>query len=48
MNIHEKEVDIIAGRVTVKVPERRSNLKDTTGHKNFMKDSKNLVSNFLL
>jgi spectrin beta len=48
VNIRQKEVQDLWGKVTAKALERRSHPKDAVVHQNFMNNSKNLVSNIVI
>jgi len=48
VNIRQKEVQDLWGKVTAKALERRSRLEDAVGHQIFMNSSKNLVSSIVI
>jgi spectrin beta len=47
VNVRQKEVQDLWGKVKAKALERRSRLEDAVGHQIFMNSSKNLVSNIV-
>jgi spectrin beta len=47
VNIRQKEVQDLWGKVKAKALERRSRLEDAVGHQIFMNSSKNLVSSIV-
>jgi spectrin beta len=47
VNVRQKEVQDLWGKVKAKARERRSRLEDAVGHQIFMNSSKNLVSNII-
>jgi spectrin beta len=48
VNVRQKEVQDLWGKVKAKALERRSRLEDAVGHQIFMNSSKNLVSNIVI
>jgi len=48
VNIRQKEVQDLWGKVTAKALEHRSCLEDALGHQIFMNNSKNLVSSIVI
>jgi len=48
VNVHQKEVQDLWGKVKAKTLERRSRLEDAVDHQIFMNSSKNLVSNIVI
>jgi len=48
VNVRQKEVQDLWGKVTAKALERRSRLENAVGHHIFMNSSKNLVSNIVI
>jgi spectrin beta len=47
VNVRQKEVQDLWGKVKAKSLERRSRLEDAVGHQIFMNSSKNLVSSIV-
>jgi len=48
VNVRQKEVQDLWGKVTAKALERRSRPEDAVGHQIFINSSKNLVSNIVI
>jgi spectrin beta len=48
VNVRQKEVQDLWGKVMAKALERRSRLEDAVGHQTFMNNSRNLVSNIVI
>ena len=48
MNVRQKNIQDLWGKVKAKALERRSSLEDAVGYQIFMNSSKNLVSNIVI
>jgi len=48
VNVHQKEVQDLWGKVKAKALECHSRLEDAVGHQIFMNNSKNMVSNIVI